>query len=100
VRSGPAAAELLTQLDRTLAAADNVLARLSPSDLGSTRSIQGRDVTVLEAVYHVVEHFSLHLGQVILIAKVHAPGTLRFYEDADGLARPLWSELVRPLNRP
>ena len=65
------------------------------SDLGQVRTIQGRDTTVLEAVYHVVEHFALHLGQVILVAKIHAPGAVRFYEDAGGLARPLWPALVR-----
>ena len=51
------------------------------------------ELSVLEAVYHVVEHFSLHLGQIIFIAKLHAPGGVRFYEDAGGLARPLWPEL-------
>jgi hypothetical protein len=52
--------------------------------------IQGQEVTVLEAVYHVVEHFSLHLGQIIWAAKMHAPGAIRFYEDVGGMARPLW----------
>jgi Protein of unknown function (DUF1572). len=49
------------------------------------RTIQGRETTVIEAVYHVVEHFSLHLGQIILVAKLYAPGAIRFYEDAGGL---------------
>ena len=98
-RSGPAAAELLAELERALEDADRVLARLTPADLCSTRTIQGREVTVLEAVYHVVEHFALHLGQVILVAKLHAPGAVRFYEDAGGLARPLWPALVRPPDR-
>jgi uncharacterized damage-inducible protein DinB len=70
--------------------ADAVLARVSPAALGAMRSIQGREVTVLDAVYHVVEHFSMHVGQIILIAKLHAPGALQFYEDAGGLARPTW----------
>jgi uncharacterized damage-inducible protein DinB len=50
--------------------------------------IQGRDVRVLDAVYHVVEHFSMHTGQIILLAKRYAPGRVQFYEDAGGLARP------------
>jgi len=95
-RSGPGAAELLAELERALDEADAVLARLTPAELRSTRTIQGRETTVHEAVYHVVEHFSLHLGQVILMAKLHAPGAVRFYEDAGGLARPLWPALVRP----
>jgi uncharacterized damage-inducible protein DinB len=94
-RAGGDAASLLAQLDRVLDEADAVLARLTIEDLSTRRTIQDRDYTVLEAVYHVVEHFSLHLGQIILLAKMHAPGAVRFYEDAGGLARPLWPELVK-----
>jgi uncharacterized damage-inducible protein DinB len=89
-RSGQDGPALLAALDATLDEADAVLARVSPADLGAMRSIQGREVTVLDAVYHVVEHFSMHVGQIILIAKLHAPGALQFYEDAGGLARPTW----------
>jgi uncharacterized damage-inducible protein DinB len=91
-RDGETAEALLARLDDTLGEADRALGRLSARDLLERRTIQGRDVTVLEAIFHVVEHFSHHLGQVILLAKHHAPGTVRFYEDADGLARPLWPD--------
>lgn len=74
---------------------DAVLARLTESDLSTVRTIQGREVTVLEAVYHVVEHFSLHLGQIVFVAKLRTPGAVHFYEDAGGMARPVWPELVR-----
>jgi uncharacterized damage-inducible protein DinB len=95
-RSGPPAAELVADLERALAEADDVLARLSPGDLLERRAIQGRDLTVLEAIYAVVEHFSLHLGQIVLVAKLQAPGAIRFYDDAGGLARPIWKDLIRP----
>jgi uncharacterized damage-inducible protein DinB len=95
-RSGPGASELLANLERVLDEADAVLAKLSAADLATMRTIQGEDVTVLEAVYHVVEHFSLHLGQIILVVKLHAPGAVKFYEDADGLALPLWPNLSAP----
>jgi len=94
-RTGPGAEELLANLERVLDEADAVLARLSEADLASMRTIQAREFTVLEAVYHVVEHFSLHLGQIVYVAKLHTPGAVRFYEDAGGLARPLWPELTR-----
>ena len=55
---------------------------------GGAPQIQGRDVNVLDAVYHVVEHFSMHTGQIILLTKRYAPGRVQFYEDAGGLARP------------
>jgi uncharacterized damage-inducible protein DinB len=91
-REGGDAATLLAGLDATLTEVDAVLARLTSDDLMSTRTIQGRDVTVFEAVYHVVEHFSFHLGQIVLVAKMHAPGAIQFYEDAGGLARPIWGK--------
>jgi len=79
---------LLEHLEKTLSEVDAVLARLTPESLGETRLIQGRETTVFSALYHVVEHFSGHVGQIILLAKLYAPGQLRFYEDLGGLARP------------
>jgi len=93
---GPPAGVLLAELEGTLAEVDRILGSLTPADLLERRAIQGRDLTVLEAVYHVVEHFALHLGQIVLIAKLHAPGAVRFYEDAGGLAREIWQERIRP----
>jgi uncharacterized damage-inducible protein DinB len=75
-------------LRATLDEADAVIAALSADDLASRRTIQGRDVTVFDAVYHVIEHFSLHTGQIILLTKQYAPGAIQFYEDAGGLAIP------------
>jgi uncharacterized damage-inducible protein DinB len=85
---GGSAATLFGALRATLDEADAVIAGLSADDLASRRTIQGRDVSVLDAVYHVVEHFSLHTGQIILLTKQYAPGTVQFYEDAGGLAIP------------
>jgi uncharacterized damage-inducible protein DinB len=89
-RGGAAAPALLDGLDATLREVDDVLRALLPSELLERRSIQGRDTTVMEAVYHVVEHFAGHTGQIIWIAKMAAPGTVRFYEDGDGTATPLF----------
>ena len=94
-RSGPPASRLLADLDRTLDEVDRVLAALTEPELREPRTIQGRDITVLNAVFHVVEHFSGHLGQIILLAKLRAPGAVVFYEDAGGLAAPVWEETVR-----
>ena len=95
-RTGPSAAVLMADLESTLADVDRILGSLTPADLLQRRTIQGRDLTVLEAIYHVVEHFSLHLGQIVLVAKLHAPGAIEFYEDAGGLARELWKDRIRP----
>jgi len=89
-RGGAAAAALLDGLDATIREADAVIRGLLPSELLERRSIQGRDTTVMEAVYHVVEHFAGHTGQIIWIAKMSAPGSVKFYEDGDGTATPLF----------
>ncbi len=86
---------LLADLERALDEVDGVLARLSPAELLEHRTIQAREITVLEAVLHVVEHFSYHLGQIVLVAKQHAPGALRFYEDAGGQARAIWKDSIK-----
>ena len=91
-REGGDAEELLSRLEAVLGDADAVLARLTADDLVSRRTIQGRDVTVLEAVYTCVQHFALHLGQIILVAKEQSPGAVRFYEDAGGQAKPIWKQ--------
>ena len=89
------AAELLARLTRAVADADAVLARLTAADLSERRAIQGRDVAVLEAIYHVVEHFAMHTGQIILLTKMHAAVELRFYDVSDGVTRPRWPEADR-----
>ena len=93
-RTGPPAAELLATLDRTLDEVDQVLAALTPAALLEPRTIQGRDTTALAAIFHVVEHFSQHLGQIILIAKLRSPGAISFYENAGGLSTPIWEEKI------
>lgn len=89
---GQSADELWARLNAALDEADGVLAGLDQAALTRRLTIQGREVSVLEAVFHVVEHFSMHMGQIILLAKLRAPGSIRFYEDAGGLAKPLWKE--------
>ena len=89
---GGDAQSLFAALRATLDEADAVIAALSADDLLSHRTIQGRDVSVLDAVFHVVEHCALHTGQIILLTKQYAPGRIQFYEDAGGLAIPRWRE--------
>jgi uncharacterized damage-inducible protein DinB len=88
---GLSRAQALTRLEDVLAEVDAVLARLEPGALAERRTIQGNDVTVLEAVYHVVEHFSMHVGQILYIVKLRTGTDLRFWRvNADGSARPSW----------
>ena len=79
--------ELLARLRQTLAEVDVVLARLDPGRILERRQIQGCDVSVLEAVFHVVEHFSMHTGQIILLTKMLKGVDMNFYEFPGGAAR-------------
>jgi len=81
---------LLDRLDATLREVVAVLDTLDANTLGESRMIQGRETTVFAAIYHVVEHFSGHTGQIILLAKSFNDGAVRFYDDTGGLARPLF----------
>ena len=67
-------AQLISRLRQTLAEADAVLARLDVDVLLERRQARGEEVTVLLAVYHAVEHFSMHTGQIIMLAKMRSGG--------------------------
>jgi uncharacterized damage-inducible protein DinB len=91
-RDGHDVESLWRALRGTLDEADAVIAAQSAESLLERRTIQGRDVSVLDAIYHVVEHFALHTGQIILLTKAYAPGRIQFYEDAGGGAVPVWKQ--------
>ena len=78
---------LLEELGRTLAEVSNVLASLTEVDLLRTLQIQGYTVTGLNAVYHVVEHFGMHYGQILYITKLLRGETLGFYRELDATGR-------------
>src|SRR5262245_15697153 len=72
-------AALLTKLEQTLEEADRVLASFDLDELLAARTIQGFQTTALRAVFHVVEHFSFHTGQIIYITKLRRAVDLKFY---------------------
>ena len=73
------AAELLSRLRGIVQQADEVMSAVTADELLSRRSIQGYDVTVLEAIYHVVEHFSMHTGQIIVLSKARLGQDLKLW---------------------
>ncbi|HEV7857966.1 MAG TPA: DinB family protein [Pyrinomonadaceae bacterium] len=79
-REGISRAELLDQLRRTLDDVEGVLARQDADAMLEPRQIQKYDVTVLEAIYHVVEHFAMHTGQIILLTKMLKRTDMKFHE--------------------
>ncbi|MGA3016210.1 MAG: DinB family protein [Bryobacteraceae bacterium] len=91
-RGGGGAAGLAAQLKETVEEAAGVLAELPPERLDERIVVQHYDVTVLEAIYHVVEHFSGHTGQIIFATKMLTGADLGFYrhlrESAHGKKTP------------
>ena len=74
--------ELLKLLRTTLGDVEAVLKKLPSETLLERRAIQGSDVDVLEAIFHVTEHFSMHTGQIILLTKLLTATDLHFYDFA------------------
>ncbi len=72
--------ELLNLLRSTLGEIDTTLTNLDASTVLDRRLIQGHDVDILEAIFHVTEHFSMHAGQIIMLTKLLTATDLRFYD--------------------
>ena len=72
--------ELFGRLKQTVDEAVSVLGRLDPDRLLEERRIQGLEVSMIDAVLHVVEHFSMHTGQIILMTKMFTEADLAFYD--------------------
>lgn len=82
--------QLLARLKQTLSEADATLANFDSERLLDQMKIQGSDVSALEAILHVVEHFSMHTGQIILMAKMFAEVDLGFYDFSGPAPVPKW----------
>ena len=70
---------LLARLRETLEEADLTLAAAERLDLLEKRRIQVFEVTLMQAIYHCVEHFSGHAGQIIWVAKNVSGEDMGFY---------------------
>jgi uncharacterized damage-inducible protein DinB len=78
-RGGTASPELIERLHATVEEAAGVLSHVTAERLAGRIVVQGYDVSVLEAIYHVVEHFSGHTGQIIFATKMLTGEDLGFY---------------------
>ncbi len=78
---------LLDRLGATMQEASDVLSRITETDLLARFEIQGYNVTGLDAVYQVVEHFGLHYGQIVYITKMLRGEDLGFYKDLNKTGR-------------
>lgn len=91
-------AQLLVLLGQTLTEADATLAAFDNSRLLERFTIQHSDVSALAAIFHVVEHFSMHTGQIIMLTKMCAGTDLKFYDFKKGV--PVHSWKSRSANPP
>jgi len=66
---GMSGAELVALFQSTMAEAKNVIAAVPAERMVERITPQGRDVSVLEAIYQVVGHVQQHVGQIILLTK-------------------------------
>jgi len=86
-REGATAAELLARLAATVEEAGATLARLSEADLLATYEIQGYTATGLYAIFHCIEHFASHYGQIAYITKMLQNRDLGFFRDLNKTGR-------------
>jgi uncharacterized damage-inducible protein DinB len=90
--------ELLKLLERTLDDVDATLVDLEKELAATDGEVplqrvclpQGFSQTVFDAVFHVVEHFSYHTGQIVMLAKWHVAERIRLYDDVrlDSVPKP------------
>ncbi|MBE7544596.1 MAG: DUF1572 domain-containing protein [Bryobacteraceae bacterium] len=76
--------QLLVRLRGTVEEACAVIEGLPETRLLEVVKPQNYEVTVLAAVYHVVEHFAMHTGQILLLTKAATGEDLGFYRHLSG----------------
>lgn len=82
--------QLIGMLTKTLEEVGGVLEAFDPANLLRKYSIQGNEVTALEAIFHVTEHFSMHTGQIILLTKSLTGKDPGFYDFSTGAPVETW----------
>ena len=92
-RGGMAPAELSELLKTRIADAIGIIREIPATRLTERITPQGHDVTVLEAIAHVVEHFSQHTGQIILLTKMLTGDDLGYYRHLRGSGRAAGARL-------
>ena len=79
-RGGIEIGELRERLESTVREAIAAIGKVTPERMTERVTIQKYDVTVMEAIFHVVEHFAQHTGQIIFVTKMLTGEDLGFYK--------------------
>lgn len=72
-------AELAAGIHAVVEDAASAIRSLNSERLAEHTLVQKYDLTVMEAVYHVVEHFSMHTGQILFATKLLTGQDLGYY---------------------
>ena len=75
--------QLLEELYTTVAKATTVIKEVTEEELLRKRMVQGFNLTGVEIIMHVTEHFSYHTGQIALLTKLIKETDLGFYAGMD-----------------
>ena len=77
-------ADLIANITATVNEVVEVLQATSANQLLVRFPVQGYNTTRLQAIYHVVDHFSYHLGQILYIYKLRTGKDPGFYRHLSG----------------
>lgn len=88
--------DLIAILSATMQRVSGVLDQITETHLRTPYEIQGYQTTGLEAIYHVVEHFGLHYGQIAYITKMLGDQDLGFYRELNQTGRAAPQSTSRP----
>lgn len=78
-RGGVSGAQLTERLRSTVNSACESIRNLPLARLPERTTIQNYNLTLFEAIYHVVEHFSHHTGQILFATKLATGEDLGYY---------------------
>ncbi|HXO22722.1 MAG TPA: DinB family protein [Thermoanaerobaculia bacterium] len=71
VLAGKTATDYLGMLQQARSATHRTLLGWKDSDLEETRQVEGQEVSRAWVLYHLVEHFAHHRGQIALLVSLH-----------------------------
>ena len=77
-RSAISAKDLLARLTVTVRECDQVLAKLSETDLTTAKRVQGFEVTKLSAIFNSLSHFQGHTQEIIYITRLRLGDKYQF----------------------
>jgi len=79
-RGGIEIAELRERLESTVREAIAAIGKVKAARMTERVTIQKYEITVMEAIFQVVEHFAQHTGQIIFVTKMLTGEDLGFYK--------------------